>query len=201
MRIYTKTGDKGETSLVGGRRVPKDTLRVEAYGTVDELNALLGVVAASSRETTLLRILKRLQHELFIVGADLATPDPQADPKPVSTDSRTNPRPSVGHSIPRIAASHAESLGSIIDKMESKLASLNYFILPGGHSLAAQLHLARAVCRRAERAVVRLSRQSREDAVNPHIIVYLNRLSDLLFVLARWINRKHRRKEIRWEKP
>ncbi len=182
MRIYTKTGDKGETSLVGGGRVPKDNLRIEAYGTVDELNALLGIVAASSRENTLLKILKRLQNDLFIVGADLATPDPIVHKE---------------RSIPRIAASHVEALESIIDKIDAKLAPLSYFILPGGNRIAAELHFARTVCRRAERAVVRLSRS---DAVNPHIVVYLNRLSDLLFVLARWVNHRRRRKEIRWEK-
>ncbi len=203
MRIYTKTGDKGETSLIGGQRVPKDDLRVEAYGIVDELNAMLGIVAASTRDRTLIRILKRLQNELFILGADLASPDAEVAEKRVSTGGRSRPRQTAGQSIPRIAASHAEALESIIDTMDSKLPPLKHFILPGGHRLAAELHLARAICRRAERAVVRLarSRPRHEGEMNRLIIVYVNRLSDLLFVLARWVNREQGKKEIRWEKP
>lgn len=183
MRIYTRTGDKGKTSLVGGLRVSKDALRIEAYGTVDELNALLGIAAASSREKTLRKILTRLQNELFIVGADLATPDAREERR---------------HRVPRIGASHAKALESIIDSLDSKLPPLSYFILPGGDRLAAELHLARAVCRRAERVAVRLSRS---EEVNPHIVGYLNRLSDLLFVLARWVNCKRRRREVRWRNP
>ncbi len=195
MRIYTRTGDKGETSLVGGRRVSKDALRIEAYGTVDELNALLGIVASSSRQTTLLKVLERLQNELFVVGADLATPESGPD-----TESASNGRleQHAERSIPRISVSHAEGLESLIDRFDAELPPLDSFVLPGGDKVAADLHLARAVCRRAERAVVRLSHS---EAVNPQILVYLNRLSDLLFVLARWVNRMKRRKEVRWRKP
>ncbi|MFA6541985.1 MAG: cob(I)yrinic acid a,c-diamide adenosyltransferase, partial [Bacteroidota bacterium] len=178
MKIYTKTGDRGETALFGGERVPKDALRIEAYGTVDELNSLLGIVRSLHPEKKLDAILLKLQNELFAVGADLATP--------------------VAHRstvIPRIRRSDAASLEKIIDRFEKPLQPLKAFILPGGSPVASYLHFARTVCRRAERHVVRLSRN--ED-IGVAVIVYLNRLSDLLFVLARYANYRERHEEPKW---
>lgn len=178
MKIYTKTGDSGETSLFGGERVPKDALRIEAYGCVDELNSLLGVVRSLKPKKKIDAILDLLQHQLFELGADLATPGGTKD----------------AH-IPRIAAAHAEELEKVIDALESKLNPLKVFILPGGSKVASHLHLGRTVCRRAERAVVRLSRK---ENIGRDVIVYLNRLSDLLFVMARFANKSERQKETAW---
>jgi len=197
MRIYTRTGDRGETSLIGGRRVPKDDLRIEAYGTVDELNALLGVVAASTRDGALLQILKRLQHELFVVGADLAAPNIENSNRSRTGEGEQKRRRSPDGGIPRIDASSIQALEASIDSLQSKLSPLSSFILPGGDKTAASLHHARTVCRRAERLVVRLARDQKV-SVNPDVLTYLNRLSDLLFVLARWVNRMRKRKEDRW---
>jgi len=178
MKIYTKTGDTGTTSLFGGKRVPKDDLRIEAYGTVDELNSMLGVVRSLKPKKKIDKIVTLIQNHLFQVGADLATPYG-------SNDSY----------IPRIDATHAAELEEIIDELQEKLKPLKVFILPGGSVIAAHLHLARTVCRRAERAVVRLARN---EEIGSHIIVYLNRLSDLLFVLARFANTVERCKEVAW---
>jgi cob(I)alamin adenosyltransferase len=178
MKIYTKTGDTGDTALFGGERVPKDALRIEAYGSVDELNSLLGIIRALGPHRTLDSILSMVQIQLFEVGADLATP--------------------IAHkstAIPRIQRSHAVKLEKKIDLLEKKLTPLKTFILPGGSPTASQLHFARTVCRRAERAVVRLSRN--EDIGN-HVVVYLNRLSDLLFVMARYANLLDHHAEVRW---
>ncbi len=169
MKIYTKTGDGGETSLHGGARVRKDALRIEAYGTVDELNAHLGIVRALAPPATLDQDLGRIQEDLFTLGADLATPDGPA-----------------AATIRRIAGADSERLEQLIDRLESSLEPLQHFVLPAGSPVAAQLHTARTVCRRAERRVVELS--SREP-VNRDALVYLNRLSDLLFVMARFANR------------
>lgn len=178
MKIYTKTGDKGETALFGGERVPKDALRIEAYGTVDELNSVLGIVRSLKPEKKLDAILLKLQNDLFVLGADLATPIAS--------------RNSI---IPRIQRSNAVSLEKIIDRFEKPLQPLKAFILPGGSPVAAYLHLARTVCRRAERHVVRLSRN--EDT-GSSVMIYLNRLSDLLFVLARYANYCEHHKEPKW---
>jgi len=178
MKIYTKTGDSGDTSLFGGERVPKDALRIEAYGSVDELNSLLGIIRSLQPHKSLDTILSMVQNQLFNVGADLATP--------------------IGHkstAIPRIQRSHAVALEKKIDSLENHLTPLKTFILPGGSPIASHLHFARTVCRRAERCVVRLSRN--ED-IGDHIIVYLNRLSDLLFVMARYANVLDRHSEVRW---
>ena len=178
MKIYTKTGDTGETALFGGKRVPKDALRIDAYGSVDELNSLLGVVRSLKPKKKIDAILDLLQHQLFELGADLATP--------------------IGESnshIPRITATHVAELEKVIDALESKLKPLKVFILPGGSKIASHLHLARTVCRRAERAVVRLSRN---ENIGNDVIVYLNRLSDLLFVMARFANKSERHKETTW---
>ena len=179
MKIYTKTGDKGDTSLFGGQRVPKDALRIEAYGTVDELNSLLGVALADNAEPLVDKVLGHVQRELFDLGADLATP-------------RSNDR----KQIKRIEPRDAHALEKYIDNLETHLRPLRAFILPGGSPVAAWLHYARTVCRRAERAVVRLSRN--ED-IGEGITVYLNRLSDLLFVLARYANHAAGVAETKWK--
>lgn len=178
MKIYTKTGDTGETSLFGGGRVPKDALRIDAYGSVDELNSVLGVVRSLKPKKKIDAILDLLQHQLFELGADLATPMGKND----------------AH-IPRITAAHAMELETIIDELDGTLKPLKAFILPGGSKTASQLHFARTVCRRAERAVVRLSRN---ENIGSDIVVYLNRLSDLLFVMARYANKSEAQKEKTW---
>ena len=186
MRIYTKTGDQGETGLVGGERVPKDAFRVEAYGSVDELNAVIGVAITelnNRRDDDLLTLFATVQGHLFEVGADLATPE---RPK------RTEPS-SAGH---RITAEHAAYLESEIDRFDAKLLPLRAFILPGGSRAGASFHVARTVCRRAERAVVRLSRV---EPVASEVLVYLNRLSDLLFVVARTVNAREGHPETQWK--
>ncbi len=177
-KIYTRTGDDGTTGLFGGRRVPKDDLRIETYGTVDELNALLGVARAQSPDADLDAILQTIQEELFLLGADLATPIDQQNP-----------------SVPRMEKERTAGLERMIDRTEQTLEPLRFFILPGGHPCAAHLHHARTVCRRAERLAVRLAAR---EPLNPAILPYLNRLSDLLFVLARAANRSAGRAEIRW---
>lgn len=178
MKIYTKTGDRGETSLFGGERVAKDALRIEAYGTVDELNSLLGVARSFKPGIEVETILDKIQNDLFVLGADLATP-------PSATNANT----------PRVELRHGEELEPIIDSLESKLRPLKAFILPGGPPAGAHLHLARTVCRRAERLVVKLSRA--EGTVGASV-VYLNRLSDLLFVLARYANHLDGADETEW---
>ena len=178
MKIYTKKGDKGDTSLFGGHRVPKDALRIEAYGTVDELNSVLGIVRSDLDEVEVDRILKKIQQDLFALGADLATPR------------------STAKNIRRFQARDAQPLEHTIDRLDASLKPLRKFILPGGSSAAARLHFARTVCRRAERAVVRLSRN--ED-IGEGCGIYLNRLSDLLFVLARYANRLSDTPESTWE--
>ena len=159
--------------------MPKDALRIEAYGTVDELNSVLGIVRADNSDTEIDSVLGRVQNQLFDLGADLATP-----------------RSSNSKKIRRIEPSDANALEKLIDSTEANLKPLKSFILPGGSPVAARLHLARTVCRRAERAVVRLSRN--ED-IGDDITVYLNRLSDLLFVLARRANQLAQVAEIRWK--
>ena len=179
MKIYTKTGDKGDTSLFGGQRVPKDALRIEAYGTVDELNSLLGVARADNTGSLVDKVLGHVQSELFDLGADLATP-------------RSNHK----KQIKRIEPRDAHALEKYIDSLETHLKPLRAFVLPGGSPVAARLHFARTVCRRAERVVVRLSRN--ED-IGKGITVYLNRLSDLLFVLARYANHVAGVAETKWK--
>ncbi len=181
MRIYTKTGDKGETRLYGGRRVLKDSLRIEAYGSVDELNSALGVIRALKPGKKIDLVLRRVQDNLFVLGADLATPAEIKKP-----------------AIPRINSHHTRALEKDIDNLEAMLPALKNFLLPGGSLAAAHLHLARTICRRAERWVVRLFRTER---TNAEALVYLNRLSDLLFVLARTANRLRKKKETPWIKP
>lgn len=171
MKIYTKTGDDGSTGLFGGGRVPKDHARVEAYGTVDELNSHLGALRARVSGDDIAAWLTRLQRELFDLGADLATP-------------RTA---RVSGAVKRFALSDAVWIEDAIDQLTAGLPTLKQFILPGGTPAGAEVHVARAVCRRAERAVVRLSHA---EEISPAALVYLNRLSDFLFTLAREINRR-----------
>lgn len=172
-RIYTKAGDGGRTQLVGGERRAKHDLRIESYGTVDELNATLGLARLHSGEDAEMdAILMRIQNDLFDLGADLATP-----PREVSHEREDL----------RVLESQVERLEREIDAMNEGLAPLRSFVLPGGTALAAHLHLARTVCRRAERLVVALAEKP-EEKVAPALIRYLNRLSDLLFVAARHAN-------------
>ncbi len=167
-RIYTKSGDAGETGLGDGRRVPKDDARVAAYGSVDELNGVLGLFAASCPADPELPLIRRVQNDLFDVGADLCVPPPAGEDKGL-----------------RVVASQTDQLEREIDRLNAGLQPLHSFILPGGTPAAAWLHLARTVCRRAERDVVTLTHA---EPVNPTVVTYLNRLSDLLFVLARVAN-------------
>lgn len=187
MKIYTGTGDAGETGLYGGQRVGKDDLRVEAYGTVDEANALLGVAAVYLNDPALRELVTRLQNELFVLGSDLATP--------LARDE------SAGKSIvPRIEAVHGTALEGLIDAFEAELSPLRQFILPGGSPGSAALHVARAVVRRAERRTVTLSRAAPND-INPETLRYLNRLADLLFVLARVANARAGVADVPWTRP
>jgi len=189
IKIYTKTGDEGETGLFGGQRVAKDDLRVEAYGTVDELNATLGTAHALKAEPELDALILTIQHDLFTLGADLATPE-----------ERDLAKGKI--KIERVEAPRVDRLEAAIDRYEAELPPLTRFILPGGHPLAAALHISRVVCRRAERRCITLSstilQSGREAPINPEVIRYLNRLSDLLFVLARVANHRHRVDDIVW---
>ncbi len=170
-RIYTKAGDGGLTGLGDGTRVSKDHTRVEAYGQVDELNAVLGLVAVSVPEYAELPLVNRVQNDLFDLGADLCVPAPHDE--------------SAADAGLRVTAPQVAALEVAIDRLNAPLAPLNSFVLPGGSAAAAWLHLARTVCRRAERAVVTLAHT---EPVNPHAVAYLNRLSDLLFVMSRAAN-------------
>jgi cob(I)alamin adenosyltransferase len=182
MKIYTKTGDRGETGLFGGPRVSKDAPRIEAYGTVDELNSVLGVVRAQSVQSDIDVLLGQIQNELFALGAQLATPDPTA------------------HHTAMIGPPQIAALEGAIDRFEKRLDPLKQFILPGGIPAAAQLHFARTVCRRAERRLVTLVHQSAEPIADD-LVIYLNRLSDLLFVLARSANHAAGYPDVPWQKP
>lgn len=173
MRIYTRTGDKGTTGLFGGQRVGKDSPRIEAEGAVDECNATLGLVRTLLDDPELDQRLAWIQSDLFVVGADLAMPHLQGK--------------AAAAWVPRVQAEDVTRLERWIDAAEAELEPLRSFILPGGAPAAAQLHFARAVCRRAERRVVGLASQ---EALNPQVIAYLNRLSDLLFVWARLANQR-----------
>ena len=178
MKIYTRSGDDGTTGLLGPGRVPKHAPRVEAYGAVDELNASLGVARALDSAQWLDAELSAIQSRLFNLGAELATLEAAAMAK-----------------LERVSDDDVRALESWIDARELDLPPLQRFILPGGAPLAAELHRARTVCRRAERRVVALARQ---ETVEPRLVRYLNRLGDLLFVLARWCNRRAGVEEIEW---
>ena len=185
MRIYTRTGDQGETSLVYGERVPKNHLRVEAYGTCDEVNAVIGVATSTidqglswsiQERKTFVQCMKNVQTLLFHVGAELSTPKGKEVAWPLIQE-------------------HVDQLESTIDKWEQELSPLTQFILPNGHPTGATLHHARTIVRRAERIVVGL-----KDEVNPLVLVFLNRLSDLLFVAARYVNKFSAYEELGFEK-
>ena len=186
-RIYTRMGDAGETRLVGGQRIAKDDLRIECYGTVDELNAFIGAARATIEHlaprveplSKFAAILKRVQHELFNLGSILATLPEDVHPKQ-----------------PRLTSADVEQLEREIDQANSELAPLRSFVLPGGSKLDAELHICRTVCRRAERLLVGLAR---EQSVPPEALQYLNRLSDAFFVWSRWANHALGAPETLWE--
>ena len=180
-RIYTKAGDKGQTSLAGGQRISKDARRIDCYGTVDELNAFIGMACVSAQELlpSLAAILKRVQHELFNLGSILATRPEDVHPKQ-----------------PRITGVEVQQLEGEIDAMNAHLSPLRSFVLPGGSRLNTELHACRTICRRAERIAVTLSR---EEEVPPEAIQYLNRLSDAFFVWSRWVNQQLGVPEVLWE--
>ncbi len=180
-RIYTRTGDGGETGLFGGARVRKDHPRVSAYGTVDELNAALGVARAADPGPEIDAILERLQHHLLDLGAELATPGAAS-------------AGAAAHA-PRVVAAWVDAMERDIDRFEDRLPPLHEFILPGGTPAAAALHLARTVARRAEREIVTLASRER---LNPELLRFVNRLSDLLFVLARGANHAAGRADTVW---
>lgn len=177
MKIYTKKGDEGETSLYGGQKVSKSSLRIASYGTVDELNSILGMVLAEKPTAKTERLLKIVQEQLFVLGADLATP--------ISKEVRIN----------RISEKEVEFLESSIDDMETYLPALKNFILPGGTKAGASIHYARTVCRRAERLTVECSD---DEEISPLSLIYLNRLSDFLFVLGRFENYSTNTEETPW---
>ena len=177
MKIYTKKGDSGQTSLFGGKRVPKNAKRIEAYGTTDELNSILGVVTSYNIDKTTADLLNTIQKQLFVLGADLATP--------ISKKVR----------IDRIGEEEITFLEQSIDSLEESLEPLQRFILPGGSHAGAQLHVARTVCRRAERLTVECAETEEISAL---CVQYLNRLSDFLFVLARYENKKAGKEETQW---
>ena len=178
MKIYTKTGDKGETSLFGGQRLPKNDLRIEAYGTVDELNAYIGLVRDCISDSPTKQLLKNIQDNLFTIGSHLAT------------ESGQSPY------VPAITEAHIQPLEQAMDEMDAQLPKLKNFILPGGHTTVSFCHIARTVCRRAERGVVAL----RANADLPQAIVqYLNRLSDFLFMLSRKLTQDLNAEEVTWD--
>lgn len=185
MKIYTKTGDKGKTSLFGGERVEKHHLRIEAYGTIDELNAHLGLVGDLIKDAEVIKIIRKIQNELFVIGSMLATPKNKALLK--SGKERLN--------IIKINDSQVVFLENKIDEMNQFLPKMTHFILPGGNPLISHTHIARCVCRRSERFTTKLAVQAE---INPIIITYLNRLSDFLFVLARKFASDLNIEEIKW---
>lgn len=179
-KVYTRTGDDGTTALGGGQRVPKSALRIAAYGTVDELNSALGVALANGLDSFLEGSLAQIQNELFHLGSDLCV---------LEEDKVRMP-------VPTIEARHVRFLEELIDRMSAELSPLENFILPGGTRGAADLHVARAVCRRAERL---LSELTVVEAVGPHTLPYLNRLSDVLFVMARYENFRNNVPDVLWD--
>ena len=185
MKIYTRTGDRGETGLIGGSRVGKDDQRIVAYGAVDELNSTIGLaICMLDRETfpDLVDVLTKVQNGLFVVGSDLANPN----------------YPDSKHDTPRAKENMASDLEPVIDKFEQELSPITFFILPGGSSPASMLHVCRAVARRAETTAVALSKA---ETINPAVMIYLNRLADLLFVAARLANKRLGVPDVAWAKP
>ena len=187
-RVYTRTGDRGETSLVGGKRVPKDSPRIDAYGTIDELNSIIGLARVFNEENLeageahhfLDEVLCKIQDELFDLGSELATP-PE----------------SFQQGMFRISQTEIKNIEKLIDKCQENLQPLESFILPGGGRIGAYLHQCRTVCRRAEREILRLSR---EETISEWPLKYVNRLSDLFFVLSRWISKETGEREYLWQR-
>lgn len=179
-KVYTRTGDDGTTALGGGQRLRKDSPRIEAYGTVDELNSAIGAALSAGIEERLAGELLRIQNELFHLGSDLCV---------LEEDKASLP-------VPAIEERHVEALEALMDELSAELPPLENFVLPGGSPGAAQLHVARTVSRRAERRLVALAAT---EAVGPHTLRYLNRLSDALFVLARYENAKKRVPDLLWD--
>jgi len=187
-RIYTRTGDTGDTALVGGARVPKDTARIGAYGTVDELNSVIGLARVFNTERLkkgkasrwLDGVFRQIQNELFDLGSELATPDDAAY-----------------QGMHRVGEAEVKALEALMDQCQKDLAPLKSFVLPGGGRVGGFLHQARTVCRRAERRVLALSRV---ETLSPWPLAYVNRLSDLLFVLSRWVGKKGGETEYLWER-
>ena len=187
-RVYTRTGDRGETSLVGGKRVPKDSPRIDAYGTIDELNSIIGLARVFNEENLeagevhhfLDEVLCKIQDELFDLGSELATPSG-----------------SFQQGMFRISQTEIKNIEKLIDKCQENLQPLESFILPGGGRIGAYLHQCRTVCRRAEREILRLSR---EETISEWPLKYVNRLSDLLFVLSRWICKETGEREYLWQR-
>ncbi len=180
-KIYTKTGDKGETGLFGGGRISKDSPRIESYGTVDELNSFIGLAITEIKDREVQTLLRKIQNELFTVGSNLAAPNKDKDKKNI---------------IPGVKEEFYLEAERAIDHFEEKLEPLKNFVLPGGTKGAALLHVCRTICRRAERRVVALTNKESINAGN--IIIYLNRLSDLFFVLARYENFISNVQDIKW---
>src|SRR3989344_7582308 len=178
VKIYTKTGDSGTTSLFGGKRLSKNDARVEAYGTVDELNSLLGIILAENPQAEVIKKVIRVQKELFVLGSDLSTPL------------------EIKIKVPRITKAYITRLEKEIDQMENNLPKLKNFILPGGSKTGAKLHFARSIARRAERAIAALSSKEK---INRNAQIYINRLSDWLFVLARYVNKLEKKSEVIWK--
>jgi cob(I)alamin adenosyltransferase len=180
-KIYTKTGDQGTTALIGGTRIPKNHIRIEAYGTVDELNSWLGLIADLLQDEPEKKVLKTIQNILFTIGSSLAC-DPEKDTKMM---------------IPELLLQDITILEQEIDRMELQLPALSNFVLPGGHPVASHVHIARCVCRRAERICVAI--QQENQTIDVLVIQYLNRLSDYLFVFSRYILHTHGGEETIWK--
>lgn len=185
MKIYTKTGDKGKTSLFSGSRVPKHDLRIESYGTIDELNSYIGVIKDHSPKDEDLGLLHDIQDRLFSIGSILAT-----EPEKLK-DKNGKPR----YKLPEITNKDIENLENSIDEMNKKLPEMTHFLLPGGHPVVSFCHVARCVCRRAERRITALND---DEAVDEKVLKYINRLSDFLFVLSRNWGKKTNAEEVKW---
>ncbi len=185
MKLYTRRGDTGLTDLYGGRRVSKDSLRVEAYGTVDELNSLIGLVRCSPGPASVLDPLASVQNRLFEIGADLATPEAAGGER-------------AARAVPRVGDDHVAELEVWIDDASNAAPAMTHFVLPGGTELAARLHVARCVCRRAERFCVALAHA---EPITEAVVIYLNRLSDLLFAMARRANAQGGVADVPWIAP
>jgi len=187
-RVYTRTGDKGETGLVGGKRVPKDSPRIEAYGTIDELNSIVGLARAFNEERItegethrfLDEVLRKIQDQLFDLGSELATPSDFAY-----------------EGMYRVGEGEVKGVEDLIDECQRELGPLKSFVLPGGGRIGAYLHQCRTVCRRAEREILRLSRGEK---IGEWPLKYINRLSDLFFVLSRWVGKRQGEKEYLWQR-